>query len=93
MSILRNLFSAVKYWHSRFFNIYPVGQGRKSSSGRFQTQKNRCSFYRQWLKSSSGRFHTRQFACKQSVADVQQARHFFSPYLSCPTIKEPVSKF
>ena len=78
MSILRNLFSAVKYWHNRFFNIYPVGQGRKSSSGRLQTQKNRCSFYRQWLKSSSGRFHTRQFACKQSVADVQQARHFFN---------------
>jgi len=31
------------------------------------------------LKSSSGRFHTRLFACKQPVADVQQARHFFSP--------------
>ena len=61
MSVLRKLFSAVKYWHNRFFNIYPVGQG---------------------LKSSSGCFHTRQIACKQSVADVQQARHFFSP---CPT--------
>ena len=34
------------------------------------------------LKSSSGRFHTRLFACKQPVADVQQARHFFSPYLN-----------
>ena len=31
------------------------------------------------LKSSSGRFHTRLFACKQPVADVQQARHFFRP--------------
>jgi len=37
----------------------------------------------QWVKSSSGCFHTRQFACKQSVADVQQARHFFIPYLLC----------
>ena len=33
---------------------------------------------RQGIKSSSGRFHTRRFACKQSVADVQQARHFFN---------------
>jgi len=35
--------------------------------------------YGQGAEISSGRFHTRQFACKQAVADVQQARQFFAP--------------
>ena len=40
------------------------------------------AFCRSSVESSSGCFHTRRFACRQPVADVQQARHFFSPYLN-----------
>ena len=34
-------------------------------------------------------FHKRLLACKQSVADVQQARRIFSHRLDCPVLSVP----